>query len=98
MAETEKLQQQIEELKTQLAKQKRTSELLKKRAVQAILNGKNAEQEAAEHRDCEAGLVRAEVAGRVKSVFLENVSHEIRSSMNGIVGMTNLVLDTELSP
>ena len=97
VAEIERLQQQVEELKTQLAKQRRTSELLKKRAVQAILSGKNAEQEAVEHRNCEAGLVRAEVAGRVKSVFLENVSHEIRSSMNGIVGMTNLVLDTELS-
>ena len=98
MAEIEKLQQQIEELRAQLAKQKRTSELLKKRAVQAILNGESAEQEAAEHRNCEAGLVRAEVASRVKSVFLENVSHEIRSSMNGIIGMTNLVLETELSP
>ncbi|MFH0783821.1 MAG: response regulator [Pseudomonadota bacterium] len=98
MAEIELLQQQVEELKEQLAKQKRTTEVLKKRAVQAIINGKNAEMEAAEHSNCEAGLVRAELANRVKSVFLENVSHEIRSSMNGIIGMTNLVLDTKLSP
>ncbi len=98
VAEIEKLQQQVEELRAQLSKQKKTSELLKKRAVQAILNGETAEQEAAAHRNCEAGLVRAEVASRVKSVFLENVSHEIRSSMNGIIGMTNLVLETELSP
>jgi signal transduction histidine kinase/CheY-like chemotaxis protein len=98
VAEIEKLQRQVEELKAQLARQKKTSEVLKKRAVQAILNGKSSEQEVAEHRDCEAGLVRAELASRVKSVFLENVSHEIRSSMNGIIGMTNLVLDTELSP
>ena len=46
---------------------------------------------------CEVDLVKAELSGRVKSVFLENVSHEIRSSMNGIVGMTELVLETELS-
>jgi len=98
VAEIEKLQQQVEELRTQLAKQKKTSEMLKKRAVQAILSSRSAELEVAEHRNCEAGLVRAEVASRVKSVFLENVSHEIRSSMNGIIGMTNLVLDTELSP
>ncbi|MBU1568633.1 MAG: response regulator [Proteobacteria bacterium] len=98
MAEIEKLQQQVEDLKAQLAKQKRTAEVLKKRAIQAIISGRSAELEAAEHRNCEAGLVRAEVASRVKSVFLENVSHEIRSSMNGIIGMTNLVLDTELSP
>lgn len=98
MAEIELLQQQVEDLKVQLAKQKRTTEVLKKRAVQAIISGKNAELEAAEHSNCEAGLVRSELANRAKSVFLENVSHEIRSSMNGIVGMTNLVLDTKLSP
>lgn len=98
MTEIEKLRRQVEELKAKLAKQQRTIEVLKKRAVQAIINGKSAEVEAAEHRNCELGLVRAELAGRVKSVFFENVSHEIRSSMNGIVGMTNLVLDTELSP
>lgn len=97
MAEIERLQKQVEELKAQLTKQKRTTEVLKKRAVQAIINGRDAEQDALAHRSCEAGLVRAELASRVKSVFLENVSHEIRSSMNGIVGMTNLVLDTELT-
>ena len=46
---------------------------------------------------CELDLARAEQSSRVKSVFLENVSHEIRSSMNGIVGMTDLVLETELT-
>ena len=51
MVEIEKLQRQVEELKAQLAKQKRTSEVLKKRAVQAILNGKSSEQEVAEHRN-----------------------------------------------
>lgn len=98
MAEIDKLQQQVEELKAQLATQKKTGELLKKRAVQAILKGEDAKREALDHSGCEAGLVRAEVASRVKSVFLENVSHEIRSSMNGIIGMTSLVLETELSP
>ncbi|MDK9706873.1 MAG: response regulator [Desulforhopalus sp.] len=97
MTEIERLQQQVEELKAKLAKQIRTTEVLKKRAVQAIINGKHAEQEAAEHRSSETDIIQAEVASRVKSVFLENVSHEIRSSMNGIIGMTNLVLDTELS-
>lgn len=97
VTEIERLQQQVEELKAKLAKQMRTTEVLKKRAVRAIINGKQAEQEVAEHRSCETDLIQAEVATRVKSVFLENVSHEIRSSMNGIIGMTNLVLDTELS-
>lgn len=98
VTEIERLRQQIVTLQEQLAKQKRTGELLKKRAVQAILNGKSAEQAAWHRKECEAGLVRAELASRVKSVFLENVSHEIRSSMNGIVGMTSLVLETDLTP
>lgn len=98
MAEIEMLQQRINQLKEQLAKEKQTNEVLKKRAVQAIISGRSAEQQVAEQRDCEAVLVRAELANRVKSVFLENVSHEIRSSMNGIVGMTSLLLETELSP
>ena len=98
VTEIERLQQRIEALQEQLAQQKKTSELLKKRAVQAILNGRSAEREREDHRECEAGRARAELANRVKSVFLENVSHEIRSSMNGIVGMTNLVLETELTP
>lgn len=98
VSEIEKLQEQVTELRKQLARQKKTGELLKKRAVQAIVSGKKmAGEEPEEQTDCEVGRVRAELASRVKSVFLENVSHEIRSSMNGIIGMTNLVLETDLS-
>jgi len=55
-----------------------------------------------EEREAHALLVRAkeaaEEASRVKSDFLANVSHEVRTPMNGIIGMTGLVLDTELTP
>ncbi|MEO5340863.1 MAG: response regulator [Magnetococcus sp. MYC-9] len=38
-----------------------------------------------------------EVANRVKTEFIANMSHEVRTPMNAIIGMTDLVLESELT-
>ncbi len=40
----------------------------------------------------------AEQANLAKSRFLANMSHDIRTPMNGLIGMTDLVLASELTP
>jgi len=60
---------------------------------QALVNTKVVELRAAE---LEEARNLAEAASQAKSEFLANVSHEIRSPMNGIVGMTEQLLKSPL--
>jgi CheY-like chemotaxis protein len=56
--------------------------------------GKNSADEIEElRRRCAA----VEAANEAKSLFLATMSHEIREPMNGVIGMTRLLLETPLS-
>lgn len=40
---------------------------------------------------------QAEAANRAKSEFIATISHEIRTPINGVIGMTGLLLDTQMT-
>ena len=59
--------------------------------VRSIFQARQAQQVAALHK------AQVEAANRAKSAFLAAMSHDLRTPLNGILGMNDLLLGTELT-
>jgi signal transduction histidine kinase/CheY-like chemotaxis protein len=68
------------------------------RVVEIQRVGRDVTTRAAAERALTEAREKAEGANRAKSRFLAVVSHEVRTPLNGILGMTGLLMETPLTP
>jgi len=77
-----------------------TERWLAEEAAALRLANERLDRDITDRKQLEAELRRAkelaEAANHAKDDFLANVSHEVRTPMNAILGMTDLMLDTSL--
>ena len=93
--EKDQLQRRQVEIETSLRMHKDSLEtLVDERTEQILEANRELAQQAVEHVEARE---LAESASRVKTDFLATMSHELRTPMSGLLGVINLIKDTEVS-
>jgi K+-sensing histidine kinase KdpD len=95
----EKIEASYAQLEQKVADRTASLEETNKKLQEEIAERKRTEAELKKTQEKLVETARlAEEANRSKSEFLANMSHEIRTPLTGVIGMTEMLLNTRLSP